>query len=297
MTQKTISNTFEHELHKQIIKVCHSLELPLHFNHKGPKIFTNYQRVALIILFKRSKKSLVDFVFELYESLWPRWLSLREIPGKSTLHDWLKLFEMPVIRALHEEVLPKKQPKLMAIDATGIDSWQRSRHYERRTGEAYMPYAKLDAIIDVKTLIIYDHVLRLKPRHDVIGASSIIRRTRLKNTKILGDKGYDSEPLHQLVADSGNLLYAPVRKSQRKNPKGKFRRRCVEKDKQYHKRSAVESAFHALKQRIMPNLRCKLHYMKKREIAWGVILFNMTRISEMIRFFIWKLFAYSGWTP
>jgi len=294
MTQKTISNTFEHGLHKQIIKVCHSLELSLHFNHKGPKLFTNYQRVTLIILYKRSKKSLKDFVCELRESLWPKWLCLKEIPGKSTLHDWIKLFEMSVVRALHEAVLPQEQPDLMAIDATGVDSWQRSRHYERRIGESFMPYAKLDAIVDVKTLIIYDHVLRLRPRHDVIGAQSILKRIKLKGVKILGDKGYDSEALHNLAADTGNSLYAPVRKSTRLRPKGKHRRKCVEIDKQYSMRSVVESTFHALKQRIMPNLRCKLHYMKKREMAWSVILFNMTRINEMVRFVILRWIAYSG---
>jgi len=296
MTQTTISNTFEHGLHKQIIKVCHSLELPLHFNIKGPKLFTNYQRVALIILYKRSKKSLVDFVSELHESLWPRWLSLKEIPGKSTLHDWLKLFEMPIIRALHKAALPDNKPELMAIDATGIDSWQRSRHYERRIGQPYMPYAKLDVIIDVKTLIVYDHVLRLKPRHDVIGAKSIFQRTKLKSVKILGDKGYDSEPLHQLAIEKGNSLYAPVRKSPRTNPRGTNRRKCIQKDEQYQMRSTVESVFHALKQRILPNLRCKLHYMKKREMAWGIILFNMIRINEMIRSLLRILVAYSGCT-
>jgi len=266
----------------------------LHFNHKGPKMYTNYQRIALIILYKRSKVSLVDFISQLHEMLWPRWLCLREIPGKSTLHDWLKLFEMPVIRSLHDKTLPIEKPELMAIDATGIDSWQRSRHYERRIGQPYMPYAKLDAIIDVKTLIIYDHSLRLKPRHDIIGASSIFKRIKIKQVKILGDKGYDSEPLHQLAVKTGNSLYAPVRKSPRSRPRGRFRRSCLERDKDYGRRSAVESAFHSMKQRIIPNLRAKLHYMKKREMAWGVILFNMIRINEMVCLLIWRLMAYSG---
>ena len=86
--QKQIYYQYENKLHKQIIKLCHSLELPLHYNKKGPKLFTNYQRVGLIILFLRSKKSLIEFIKELFESRWPIWLSLKEIPGKSTLHDW-----------------------------------------------------------------------------------------------------------------------------------------------------------------------------------------------------------------
>jgi len=129
----------KNKLHSMIIKVCHSVEMPLHFNKHGPKIFTNYQRVALIILYKRSKKSMRDFITELYESLWPRWLGLREIPGKSTLHDWLNLFEMPVIRQLHKAALTEEQPRMMSIDATGLDSWQRSRDFEKRIDNNICP--------------------------------------------------------------------------------------------------------------------------------------------------------------
>ena len=92
MTQQTISDTLVSGLHSQILKLCHQMELPLHYNHKGPKTFTNYQRVALIILYHRSRKALRDFIEELYETLWPKWLGLREIPCKSTLNDWMRLF-------------------------------------------------------------------------------------------------------------------------------------------------------------------------------------------------------------
>jgi len=271
-----------------------NIEMPLHFNRKGPKIFTNYQRVALIILYKRSKKSLADFVAELYESKWPSWLGLKEIPGKSTLHDWIKLFEMPIIKTLHKAVLVDEKPEIMAIDATGIDSWQRSRHYEKKLRDSPVPYAKLDTLIDAETMLIHDHVLRLKPRHDTVAAAQMFKRSKLRNVKILGDKGYDSESLHELVAQKGNKFYAPVRKSARNTPKGHYRKKCVEKHKDYNKRLTVESMFHALKHRILPVLRSKISYMKKREMAWTIILYNMTRITEQIKALFTILTIYSG---
>lgn len=292
--QLEFSNTQDSKLHKQILKICHSLDLSLHFNRKGPKIFTNYQRVALIILYKRAKKSLVDFVKELYESLWPNWLGLREIPGKSTLHDWLKLFELPVVKLLHEAVIEDQKPELMAIDGTGIDSHQRSRHYERRIGEPHMPYAKLDIFIDVKTLIIHDHELRMKPRHDALIAKQLMKRTKLRGVKILGDKGYDSEPLHKIVQEKGNLLYAPTRNSSRKTPKGQNRKRCAQKDEDYPMRNTVESTIHILKHRIIQTLKSKIHYMKKREMAWTIILHNITRIIEQTKIYIKIIITYSG---
>ena len=76
----------------------------------------------------------------------------------------------------------------MAIDATGIDSWRRSRHYEKRSRKPNMPYAKLDIIIDTDTLLIHDFVLRTKPRHDTLGAASMIKRLKHKGVLILADK-------------------------------------------------------------------------------------------------------------
>lgn len=70
---------------------------------------------------------------------------------------------MPVIRQLHKDVLSDWQPKLMSIDTTGVDSWQRSRHFEKRIGEPNISYTKLDMLIDKDTILIHDFVLRMKP--------------------------------------------------------------------------------------------------------------------------------------
>lgn len=297
MTQKTINHTPGHKLNEDILKLCHKMELPLHYNHRGPKEFTNYQRVGLIVLFHRSRKALRDFVKELCESLWPRWLGLRRIPGKSTLHDWLKMFNVPNVRKFNELLIEKEQPSLLAIDGTGIDSWQRSRHYQRRIGDPYMPYAKLDSLVDTQTGIIFDHCLRVKPRHDVLGATSILRRTKLRNVIILGDKGYDSEPLHEIAAEKQIRFFAPVRKSSRKTPKGRYRKTCVEKIPEYPRRNVVESAFHALKAVHVNALRSKKHFMKKREMAWHVLVYNMKRINKTIASWLVAIYELFPDTP
>jgi len=51
-------------------------------------------------------------------------------------------YPLSFLRKLNTLLLQEERPKLMAIDGTGIDSWQRSRHYERRIGEAQMPSLK-----------------------------------------------------------------------------------------------------------------------------------------------------------
>ncbi len=154
----------------------------------------------------------------------------------------------------------------MAIDATGIDSWQRSKHYERRIGEQYMPYVKADVLVDTKDKLLYDHVFCKRPRHDVIGAETIFKRLKHKNVLVLADKRHNSEPLHKIVEKNSFLLYAPVR-NKRKNPRGKNRkRRHNHPPHRNGMKSIAESIIRSLKVQI-DTLSSRLHYMKKREFA------------------------------
>ena len=130
--QTTIISQYEIKLHEQILKLCHSMELSLHDNIFGSKVYTNYQRVALIVLFMRSKKALRKFTSELVESKWPRWLGLKELVSKSTLNRWIRKFNLAKLRSLLATTVANNVPSLMAIDATGFDSFNRSRHYEMR---------------------------------------------------------------------------------------------------------------------------------------------------------------------
>ncbi len=172
----------------------------------------------------------------------------------------------------------------MAIDATGFDSWQRSRHYEQRLRDfgahkKHSPYAKVDLLVDTENKLIHDWVLRLKPRHDTLGAKTMIKRFKQKNVLILADRGYDSEPLYQEVFDSGNLMYAPTRDFKVKRPKGRHRRRCSQGLGNYSQRNIVESINFSLKSRFR-GLRSKLHYMKKREFGWKIITYNLEKLSQ-----------------
>src|SRR3989338_6798857 len=108
MFQNIILPKYNNKLEEQFINIFHSSGLPLYFNKTGNKEFTNYQRVSIIILFQRRKKSIRDFIDEISESKLVSWLGLRRVPKKSTLHDWLKLFNMKIIRKICKVLLPEK---------------------------------------------------------------------------------------------------------------------------------------------------------------------------------------------
>jgi transposase len=286
MIQTTINSQYEVGLQQQILKVFHASGLKLHDNLFGNKVYTNYQRLALMVLFVRSRKALRNFVSELKESRWVSWLGLREIPTKSSLQRWIKKFNLQTLRTLLSQTVAKQPSSLMAIDATGIDSFQRSNHYEQRLKDfgvrnSYNPYAKAEILVDTKTKLIHDFVLRVKPRHDTLGAKTIFKRLKQRNVLILADKGYDCEELHELVASLSNQFYAPVRDFKVKKPKGYYRRKCVQGHELYNQRNLVESIIRSLKVRIR-NLRSKLHYMKKREFAIHIIAYNLEKLSQSI---------------
>ncbi len=293
MNQKQLTNQYEVSLHEQILKVFHASGMRLHDNNFGSKIYTNYQRVALIVLFMRSRKALRQFVAELVESKWPNWLGLREIPSYRTLHHWLTKWDLSWIRKILAKTVAKENPSLMAIDATGFDSWARSRHYNKRlldfnVRKPHLPYNKVDLIVDTKTKLVYDFVLRTKPRHDVLGAKTMLKRFKFKDVLILADRGYDCEELHKLVAKTGNKFYAPVRDFKVKRPKGHYRRQCLNKIENYGMRSIVESVNFSLKSRFR-SLRSKIHYMKKREFAWKIITYNLEKLSQTTNVIIYLL--------
>lgn len=289
MKQKTFQCESEKELYTAIKELFHAGAACMHKNHYGPKIFTDLQRVALLILRVRSGLSYERFCNEyLPESKWPRWLGLRELPSDTSVWRWTRKFDMKFIRQLNKQLLACEQPTIMAIDGTGIDSWRRSRHYETRIGERGRDFSKADIVSDSNTQLIHDWSLLLKPRHDAHVAKQLLSRTPHRGVLVLGDKGYDSEELYTLCAERNNRLWTPLRNAPRSNapPKrlGQHKRASHKQGcDQPGKRSLVESTIRSLKSRISA-LTARLHYMKKREFAWHILARNIQlQIALLLR--------------
>ena len=122
MIQQIILPKFNNKLEKQLVNLFHESDLPLHFNKTGYKDFTNYQRISLIIIFRRENKSIRDFLDWMGESKWVSWLGLRRFPKKSTFHDWLNLFDTELIRKLINFSVDKTNLKVAAIDGSGVQT-------------------------------------------------------------------------------------------------------------------------------------------------------------------------------
>lgn len=282
--QKQITQ-INNNLQKELIKLFHSSRLPLHFNETGYKDFTNYQRISLIILFKRNKKSIRDFLKELKESKWFNWLGLKRVPGKSTFHDWLKLFGTTLIRKLISLVTDTSDLKIAAIDGTGIQSNFRSAYYEKRRKDFKLknkrPYNKLDIFVNTNgKKHILEYSFLLKNRSDTYVGKKIIGKIKFKRIKIVGDKGYPDYKYEELAKANQNNFISPPKEYKGKCRHDNFKRQRKERNYQsnkgvYNRRPIVESVISSIKRVQDPKLRSRLPFMKKREMGWHILLYNI----------------------
>ena len=280
----------QNKLEEQLINLFHESDLPLYFNKTGYKDFTNYQRISLIIIFRRENKSIRDFLEWLSESKWASWLDLKYIPKKSTFHDWLNWFDTKLIRELADSTVDKSNLKVVAIDGTGVQTNFKSPYYQKQLKElgekTKESYHKLDIIVDTfgKKQIL-DYSFLLKNRHDSFVAKRLLKKIKFGRCKILADKGYPNyDFIDEMKAKQNNFISPPKNycgKCRHNNLKRKRKIANFESNKTiYRRRVIVECVFSSLKRKQNLKLRSKLSYMKKREMGWHILFYNIRRNIE-----------------
>lgn len=270
------------EINSLVKKVCHSRQISLYHFKYGPKKYTQHQWVALLILHSRSGKSLRRFIDSLYESLWPQWLNLREIPSKSSLQSHMSRIGLTVVRELNRIIVQSQKHVKLAIDSTGIDAGSISKHYEKRIGRKRSPFLKLSILSSVsQPHIIYDYVAVNGHVHDIQHAKIMCKRLKWRKRTIYADKAYDSEELMQINSEKHNKLYCPIRDFKVKRPKGKHRRILAKEfdEDEYHVRNNVETIMFLLKSFGFV-IRAKKKSNQIKEVAWKVLAYNIERLAK-----------------
>lgn len=255
------------------------------------KKYTQHQFVALLILYARSGKSLRDFTQSLYESRWPEWLNLREIPSKSSIHNHFQRIGLKIIRALNLVLSRMKKTINYAIDSTGIDASHASKHYEKRIGRTRSPFLKLSILAQSKKpFLIEDFAITDTHLHDVQHAKTICKRFKLKNRIVFADMAYDCEELMQINEDLKNKLYCPIRDFNVKRPKGRLRRKIAKQfdEDYYHEgRNPVEMIMFLLKRQGLV-IRAKKKENKIKALAWYIVTYNIERLIKSLQR-LWRI--------
>jgi len=137
---------------------------------------------------------------------------------------------------------------VVAIDGTGFSRTNPSFHYIKRIDrrEPVKSYSKLSAIFDIIRRKFLALKVRIRPRHDVKDAKSLIRKTKIK--KLFGDSGYDSEKIHEFCYWNKIQTFIKPRKNVRIRGFRKMQMKNYS-DEEYHQRSLIESGFGSLKRK------------------------------------------------
>ena len=285
MTNKNQIQYTTDELQQLVHKICHFRQISLYHFRYGPKKYTQHQFVALLILYAKSNLSLRRFIQSLYESKWPEWLELKEIPCKSSLHNHFNRIGLTLIRFLNKFALQKRRAKRLAVDSTGIDANHASKHYEKRIGRDHRNYLKLSILGQVeKPHLIEDFACEPSHISDVRQAKPIANRLG-KNKIVFADKAYDAEWLMELLEKKGSELYCPIRKSSRNRPKGRLRRKLFDNfDKKFYNkgRNPIELMMFLLKHQGLV-IRSKKVCNQIKEMAWKILAYNIDRMARVLQ--------------
>ena len=194
--------------------------------------------------------------------------------------------------------------KVTAIDGSGVETNFKSSYYKKRLddfGEKIKNnYHKLDIIVDVyRKKQILNYSFLLKNRHDSFVAKKLLKKIKFRKCKILADKGYPDYDFIEMSKTKQNNFISPPKNYGEKCRHNNFKRerkiRNFESNKKiYRRRVIVESVFSSLKRKQLLKLRSRLGYMKKREMGWHILFYNIRRnivfdgnkIKENLDFFI-----------
>lgn len=288
----TPEKSFKQELNKLLL----SIDLPKFHNKKGNRQFTTKQKLAIVILYFRSQKSLRDFCEEFKETKWKVWLELDFLPKKSSVNNWIKLFDLDFIKSLIEKT-NKGNGKNLAIDGTGIETDFKSKYFQKRLNDfgkkPKSNYHKLDVLIDIDTNKVKDFIFSMKQRHDIFVGKKILKRVKFKDKLILGDKGYDCEDLHKICKSKNNKLIVPTRKNSFKQRHNKFslRNKLAKNfpEDLYRLRNNVESFFSSFKRKTLFKIKSKKCFTKRREMSFKILIHNLNcNLSLWFNFLFFK---------
>lgn len=168
-----------------------------------------------------------------------------------------------------------------AIDGTGLARSSPSWYYIKRiNGKPAKRFVKLSILVDTARKKVLAACVRMLPAHDVRDVSLLLKKTPLLPHKIVADKGYDSESIHERCFEQGIVSLIPPRKITRS---GFYRRKMLHKFnlRTYHRREMVESVFSSLKRKFGSSVRCCKARTLRAQVFCRLILHNL--ISSIVQ--------------
>jgi len=128
-------------------------------------------------------------------------IGLTKLPHYTVLRTWFVRIPTKTWRAFLGASAEKRTGHT-AIDATGIDRDQTSRHYANRTNYRVRAL-KVTALVDVETLYITDIHSTTSKKHDAKIGPQVARRNAGDPQSFAADRGYDAKSFRDELRENG----------------------------------------------------------------------------------------------
>ncbi len=278
---------------KKVADFCYELfriaELPLHFSKFSNKIYSNFQKLYLLVYRQYRKFTYEELLTDLADNISLRaYLGYTKLPEYTTLVKFNKKLPGIILEKLvlaFKEMIPK--PKKVAIDSTGISLDNASLHYCKRIGlpAAKRPFMKTSFIVDIENYFILLCKQRKNRRHDTIDAKPMIKKLakHYEPEIFFGDRGYDDEEIFKLVFEELNAYPLILQRRQelpKHKRKGHYRKKTFSEFDygQYLQRNKIETTNSIYKRRFGSNTKSRHIKHQKVDIILRVIAHNIDRM-------------------
>ena len=284
--------------YKKVADFCYELfrisELPLYYSKYSNKIYSNFQKLFLLIYKQARKFTYEELLTDLADNLTlRRYLGYRKLPHYTTLIKFAKSLPYRVLDRLvlgFKKLIPK--PKKVAIDATGISLDNASPHYCKRIGKPYKkrPFMKTTFVVDIENYIILLCKMRKGHRHDTKDAKPLVKKMarHYQPEVFYADRGYDDNNLFKLVVE--NLKAYPIILQRRLDVpkhrrKGRYRKETYDVFDygEYLQRNKIETCNSMIKKRFNSNAKSRNAKCQKVEVYLRIVAYNIDRLIRMGR--------------
>jgi hypothetical protein len=273
--------------------------LPLYAHRYSPKIYTQHQLFASLVLktfFKTDYRGICGILRD-FDSV-RAFLNMKRTPHFTTLHKATRrLLKKPQARRLFHATVRrfykrKRRVRRVAFDSTGLDYGRRSPYFtlRRRQGKNglehvfYTRYAKFEASFDCEHHVLVAVLVGRGPRPDVDRFVPLLDATLevVRPQSVLADAGYDSEPNHRYAREQHRIRsFMPAKHGRptAKLPTGRYRRhmkqRLNKKFGSYGQRWQAETGFSMFKHRLAEEINARHFWSQSRELWLLAITYNL----------------------
>jgi len=274
-------------------------QIPLFGEKHSPKTFTQHQLFKLMVVKTYLNMDYRHFVDYLETSKVPNYLEMDRIPHYTTLQ---KFAQRQNIQKL-EKFLSKfvdlhgKKIRNLGADATGFKSTYASEHYEMRIGRNIKKkdFIKANFFYDLDKLLIYAVKIRKKSRHDTRDLSALFNKIKTVEFKrFYADKAYDAEWFHEMIHNFGgeSRIHLKQEDIPVHRTHGRWRKHIKrrQKNSQKGKRSLCETINSSIKRLFGSVIRAKNLTMKKVELLFKIITYNLDRLVKISNNFLHALY-------